>query len=233
MRTPLDTRRRPANALTRLRPRRWLALIALSALGWSAVVVGNAQTAVPAPAKATTIKPATPASAPVHATKPEWAELNAAQKTALAPLQSSWAGISSGQKRKWIAMSANFAGLSPTEKATIHGRMTEWTALGPEQRRQARLNFAQTKDVPLDEKKAQWNAYQALSPEQKRQLAADAPGTPGGAARAITPVAPAKLAAVPVTRSEPAHPASAARPQVVRPLPPKPVAPASAVSLRP
>ena len=233
MRTPLDTRSRLANALTRLRPRRLLALIALSVLGWSAVLVGNAQTAVPAPSKATSVKPATAASAPVNATKPEWAELNAAQKTALAPLQSSWAGISSGQKRKWIAMSAYFANLSPTDQAKMHGRMTEWTALGPEQRRQARLNFAQTKDVPLDEKKAQWNAYQALSPEQTRQLAADAPGTPGGAARAVTPVAPAKLAAVPVTRSEPAHPASAARPHVVRPLPPKPLAPASALPTRP
>lgn len=126
-------------------------------------------------------------------------------------------------------MSANFSTLTPAEKATMHGRMTEWTALGPEQRREARLNYAQTRDLPLDEKKAQWQAYQALSPEQKKHLAAGAPGTTGGAAPAVTPVSKDKLAAVPVTRSEAARPAHAAS----RPVAPRPHAPASTAAPKP
>ena len=130
-------------------------------------------------------------------------------------------------------MSANFASLTPAEKVKMHGRMTEWTALGPEQRRQARLNYAQTRDLPAGEKNAQWQAYQALSPEQKRKLAAGAPGTTGGAAPAVTPVAPEKLAAVPVTRSELPRPANAAsRPQAPRPILPRPMAPASMAAPR-
>ena len=203
--------------------------MALSVLALLSGISSYAQAPVPAAAKVAASKPVVPASV----TKPDWSELTPVQKSALAPLQSSWTGINSGQKRKWIAMSANFANLTPSEKATMHGRMTEWTALGPEQRRQARLNFAQTKDVPVDEKKAQWQAYQALSPEQKRQLAAGAPATTGGAARAVTPVAPAKLAAVPITRSDPAHAASAARPPGASTFPVKPRSPASAAIPRP
>ena len=225
----IDTSPRFATALIQLGTVRWLALIALLAFAWFPGLSSHAQAPAVAPPKAAASKPVVP----VAVTKPDWSELTPMQKSALAPLQTSWTGISSGQKRKWIAMSANFASLTPSEKATMHGRMTEWTALGPEQRRQARLNFAQTKDVPVDEKKAQWQAYQALSPEQKRQLAAGAPATTGGAARAVTPVAPAKLAAVPITRSDPAHTASAARPHVASPFPVKPLSPASAAIPRP
>ena len=172
-----------------------------------------------APVTAATAPNSVAAKAP-GTTKPDWSELTPAQQAALQPLQGAWAGISSGQKRKWIALSANFPNLNPTERSVLHGRMTDWTALKPEQRSQARLNFAQTKDLSADEKKAQWLAYQALSPEQKQQLAATAPQKPGGAARAVTPVAPEKLAAVPVTRSEAAKPALAAsRPTVVHRVP--------------
>ncbi|MCY7309087.1 MAG: DUF3106 domain-containing protein [Rhodoferax sp.] len=171
-------------------------------------------------------------------TKPIWSELTDPQKTALAPLQSDWARISSGQKRKWIALSSNFASLPPAERTILHARMSEWTALRPEQRSQARHNFAQTKDLSADEKRAQWQAYQALSPEQKQQLAATAPAKPGGAARAVTPVEPAKLAAVPVTRSEaaktltqPSRPTSAQAPNGS--IAPKPLAAASAALPRP
>ena len=195
-----------------------------------AVVVGaGAQTPGAAPA---TQKPTTPK--PASATKPNWSELTPAQQSALQPLQAAWSGISSGQKRKWIALAANYPSLSATERTVLHGRMTDWTALNPEQRNQARLNFAQTKDLSADEKKAQWQAYQALSPEQKQQLAADAPAKPGGATRVVTPVAPEKLATVPVTRSEAAKPARAAsKPSVARPLVPQVAATASAPVVKP
>ncbi len=196
---------------------------------FAAVTGAGAQTpgAAQAVQKATTAKPAAEA-------KPGWSELTPAQQTALQPLREAWSGISSGQKRKWIALSANYPSLSVAERTVLHARMTDWTALNPDQRNQARLSFAQTKDLSADEKKAQWQAYQALSPEQKQQLAADAPAKPGGAARVVTPVAPEKLATVPITRSEAAKPARAAsRPSVARPVVPQVAAAASAPVVKP
>lgn len=158
-------------------------------------------------------------------TKPDWSELSADQKVALGPLASAWAGISVAQKRKWIALSQNYPSLSAAERATLHGRMRDWAALSPAERNQARLNFAQTQNLPAEEKKAQWEAYQALSPEQKKELASGAQAPKTGAARTVTPIAPNKLASVPITRSDASNPTGAVsgpqagRSAAVRPKP--------------
>lgn len=132
---------------------------------------------------------------------PSWAELTAAQKAALAPLATSWSATVEPQKRKWLEVSKNYSRLAPAEQATMHSRMSEWVAMSPQQRAQARLNFAKTKEVSAeltpDEKKAKWETYQSLSPEEKKGLAATAVAKPAGAATAVKPVAPQKLAVVP------------------------------------
>jgi len=50
-----------------------------------------------------------------------------------------------------------------------------------------------------DDKRAKWEAYQALPPEEKRKLAAGAAKPPATAA-AVKPVTPEKLATVPKPR---------------------------------
>lgn len=132
---------------------------------------------------------------------PEWNSLSAGQKEALKPLAASWNGISEPQKRKWLVLSQNFAAMSSGEQTTLHSRMKEWAALSPQQRSQARLNFGEARQRPADEKKAKWEAYQALSPEEKRKLAAGTPAKPAGAAPAIKPVPPQKLAQFPDART--------------------------------
>ena len=79
--------------------------------------------------------------------------------------------------------------MSGAEQAKLHSRMTEWAALSPQQRTQARLNFAETKQLSPDDKKAKWEAYQALPPEEKRKLAAGAAKPPanGGGREARGP----------------------------------------------
>lgn len=133
---------------------------------------------------------------------PTWRALSPAQREALAPLAPIWGNINSSRKRKWIALSANFSNLSPQDRATLHGRMKEWASLSNAERNRARLNFAQTQELSHEEKKARWEAYQALSPERKQALAAQAKAPPSGAAPAITKSTSGKLATVPVTRSE-------------------------------
>ncbi len=134
---------------------------------------------------------------------PTWASLNGSQQAALRPLAPIWSQITPGRKRKWIALSANYGRLSPAEQAILHGRMTEWAMLSTAERNRARLNFAETRNLSSQEKKAQWEAYQALTPAQKQQLAGQAAKAPTtGAAPAVTSRGRGKLASVPVTRPE-------------------------------
>lgn len=151
-------------------------------------------------AKPITAAPATTNAAPAVklSSKPEWHQLTAAQQLALKPLMSNWVNISEGHKRKWLAISQNFATLPAAEQTRMHERMTEWAALSPAERSQARLNYAGARELPADERLAKWQAYQALTPEQRQQLAATGgPTKPAGAAPAVKPVAPQKLTIVP------------------------------------
>jgi hypothetical protein len=108
---------------------------------------------------------------PIAANKPEWAELTAEQKIALKPLFANWRFLGETSKRKWIALSVNFQMMAPAEQTKLHARMNEWVALSQQERTQARLNFAQSKQLPQSHKAATWEAYQALSQEEKAKLA--------------------------------------------------------------
>ena len=88
--------------------------------------------------------------------------------------------------------------MAPTEQAMLHSHMTDWASLTPQQRIQARLSFGQTQQLPADEKRAKWEAYQSLSAQDKQRLAAEASPRPPGAAPAVKPVSPKKLALAPV-----------------------------------
>jgi hypothetical protein len=134
---------------------------------------------------------------------PTWADLSLAQKKALLPLENLWPTLEVNRKRKWLAVAQNFVNMNEASQALAQERMREWAALSPLQRTQARLNFAQTKQLSGDEKLAKWEAYQALPESKKQALLEAAPKKPAGAAVAVKPVAANKLAAVPVTRKTP------------------------------
>ena len=103
-----------------------------------------------------------------------WNDLKPAQQATLKPLERQWAAISPPQKQKWLELSSRFPKLTLPEQARVQERMVEWARLTPQQRGQARLNFEEAKQLPAQDRQARWNAYQALSPEQKQQLAARA-----------------------------------------------------------
>jgi hypothetical protein len=131
--------------------------------------------------------------------KPDWRSLTPGQQAALQPLADKWPTLGEGQKRKWIAISANYGSMAPAEQVKLHSRMTEWVSLSPQQRAQARLNFAQSKQLTPSQKAATWNAYNALSSEKKEELARSATSKPPGAAPAPKPVQAQKLAKVPAS----------------------------------
>lgn len=136
-------------------------------------------------------------AAPTLPGRPLWMDLTESQQQALAPLSQLWPTMSEPHKRKWLAVSQNFGQLTADEQTTVQGRMREWAALSPQQRVAARLNYADAKQLLQEDKKAKWEAYQALSPEAKRKLAAQQPTPVVGAAPVAKPLATNKLVSPP------------------------------------
>jgi hypothetical protein len=140
-----------------------------------------------------------------------WASLTPAQQTALQPLQEEWDGIDFARKGKWIEIADRFPMLPPVERARIQGRMTEWAQLSPRERGQTRLNFKEAQQIAPQDRKARWEAYNALSPEERQQLAARAApaSAPTGPARPLRDSSAGKSNTVPT--------AIPARPRAVAP----------------
>ena len=170
------------------------AFIVLAALGMLVGHQAHAQVAGKAPPSVSSPNPAASSAAKVAVTKPEWKDLAATAQLALKPLQPSWQSMSPAQKRKWIELSKNYAALAPAEQGKLHARMTDWSSLSPQQRAQARLNFAEnramTDGLTPEQRKVQWEAYQLLSPEEKRKLAASSQTPVQGAALVAKPAQP-------------------------------------------
>ncbi len=131
---------------------------------------------------------------------PGWNELSSAQQRILRPLEERWPFMGEVQKRRWIVLASTFDTLPAPEQLKLRDRMESWASLSAQQRSQARLNYAITNRMAPKDKWAQWEAYQALSAEQKQALAAKAAAAKpagAGAAPALRPVPAKKLARVP------------------------------------
>lgn len=150
------------------------------------------------------------ASQPGPISDQTWLSLSKTERVALAPLEKSWDLLGEGHKRKWLAIAKTYPTLGAAEQEKMHSRMAEWAALSPKDREVARLNFAQSKAITKSDRAANWEAYQALSPEEREKLARGSKVKPVGAAVSVRPVASDKLTPVPVTRHTPEAERSAA-----------------------
>ena len=114
-----------------------------------------------------------------------WRDLKPALQGLLKPLEPDWSRIDAQQKQKWLQVADGFPKLSAAEQGRVQARMADWAKLTPQERGRARMNFQEATQVPPHDRQARWDAYQALSTEEKRQLAAHAaPSTPASAAAA-------------------------------------------------
>ncbi len=127
------------------------------------------------------------AISPPAPTSVAWESLNKGQKLALAPLGGQWHELTSQQRQKWLTLSNNFFQLSDEEQLTLHGRMREWAALSPRQRSQARFHFNTTQSLSAEDKRTQWEAYQALSEQEKNKLSSGPKPPAKSAARSFAP----------------------------------------------
>lgn len=136
----------------------------------------------------------TPVTAPpaAQSTPPSqaWQRLSKRQKQALAPLANSWDTLTPVQRQKWLTLSRGFLRLSDEEQITLHTRMSDWAALSPKQRNQARFHFKSAQKLPIDDKRAQWEAYQQLSEQDKRLLSSGPRPPVKSTARSTRPPSP-------------------------------------------
>jgi hypothetical protein len=101
---------------------------------------------------------------------PAWSSLNAAQRSALAPLEHEWPGIDSARRQKWLEVAARFPVMGTDERQRMQTRMTEWARMTPQERGAARLHFQEARQIDPADRQARWEQYQSLSPEQRQAL---------------------------------------------------------------
>jgi hypothetical protein len=136
-----------------------------------------------APAAATHVNTAPPAAkpapgakapAPKPLDKPLWNTLSRPQQVALEPLAAEWDRMDAIRKQKWLEIANRYSSMKPEEQARVHEKMREWVKMTPEERRVVRENYTRTKKIEPGQKSQQWEQYQQLPEEQKKQLAAEA-----------------------------------------------------------
>lgn len=135
---------------------------------------------------------------------PGWATLSAQQRNVLAPLQGHWAEMDANRRAKWLEVAARFPGLPQAEQQRVQERMARWASLSPAERGRARQSYQEARQLPAQERQARWEAYQALSPEQRRSLAQGSTGpNPPPAAEREGSAKRNLVGATPFARTEP------------------------------
>lgn len=161
----------------------------------------------PPPPPAPVAKPAPPVLPPVSALAPAptWQSLTPAQRDLLAPLADDWDRLGPTQRSKWLNATPRLAALPAPELARLHERMRDWAHLTPSERANARVSFQVAKQVDAEQRQAKWEAYQALPPEKRQELADKAAARRQAQTKATGPN-PKPLAAAPKSNVVPAAP---------------------------
>lgn len=161
-----------------------VAVLAIAAAG-AAWVAGRPDTPANAGASitaaaasaASALLPGSKAGKHASAKPPEktlWTDLTPAQQQALEPLAPEWDTMEPIRKQKWLGIVKRYASMKPDEQVRVQERMREWVKMTPDERRQVRQNFARAQKLDPSQKSTQWESYQQLSDEQKKELAAKA-----------------------------------------------------------
>ena len=166
-----------------------------------------------------------------------WSQLTPAEQKALAPLRTEWAQIEAPRRAKWLEVASRFPSMPADERERVQARMSEWARLTPAERGRARLQFQEAKQASPTERQAKWQAYQALSEEERRALTlrarpavkpATAPSAPRtgsadmadpGKKNVVQVTATPRARAVTPT-SQQARPGATTTPMTTRPAPP-------------
>jgi hypothetical protein len=103
-----------------------------------------------------------------------WASLTVQQRRELQQLQKVWPSLSADRQQKWLEVAARMPLMSNEERGRVRERMFEWAQMSPAQRGQARLQFQEVRQWPADDRQARWEAYLALTDDERTALAGQA-----------------------------------------------------------
>ena len=157
---------------------------------------------------------AEPPTTAVIGTPPQavWSQLNAQQKTILAPLAGEWDKMENIRRKKWLGIAERYPTMKPDEQRRIQDRMREWSSLTPEQRAKVRNSYKEFNQLPSEQKQAvkqKWEAYSNLPPDEKQRVRQS-----GKSAQLLAPP-PEPISPAPSAEEQPISEASSASP--VRP----------------
>ena len=136
---------------------------------------------------------------PASSGRVAWTSLSAAERQALQPLQKDWHTLTPDRQKKWQEVAARMPIMSDEERARVGERMAEWARMTPSQRAQARLQFQEVRQWPLEDRQARWEAYLALSDAERAQLAGQAQRSGAGKAADVTERDPSSARSEPKT----------------------------------
>lgn len=105
---------------------------------------------------------------------PAWSSLTPSQKDTLSTLEEDWFSLSSDQRTKWVQLSIRFERFPEPDQVRLKSRMSDWAKLSSRERRVARANFINSQNIPNDKKTEAWEAYQQLTPEERKLLSDEA-----------------------------------------------------------
>ncbi|MEY4754547.1 MAG: hypothetical protein RJA44_2222 [Pseudomonadota bacterium] len=101
---------------------------------------------------------------------PTWSQLSATEQQALQPLQAQWSSMDNSRRQKWREVALRYPKMTTEQQTRLRSRMAEWAAMSTSERNAARMRFQATKQLPIEERQARWDAYVALPDEQRQQL---------------------------------------------------------------
>lgn len=110
-----------------------------------------------------------------------WSSLSPQQQSSLAPLASQWTGMNTGARQRWLSVAQRMPHMSASEQMRVQQRMRTWSDMPAAERGKARLNYEQAQSLTPAERSARWQAYQALTPQQRQALVQKAHASAGEA----------------------------------------------------
>lgn len=103
-----------------------------------------------------------------------WSSLSIEQKQALNSLSKEWDSMDELHQKKWLGIAGKYSTMSVEDKTRVQQRVNDWVKLTPKQRMDVRENFTKSSNLTQEKKSEQWQQYQQLSDEEKKQLANEA-----------------------------------------------------------
>ena len=137
-----------------------------------------AQPAASTPTQSSTWPSSPPAEDPFGsalAPAPNWSELSARERSALAPLSAYFDRLDSQQRRKWRALAERSQRWTPEQLARAQSRMALWAQMSPEQRASARQQALASPRADSRARADSWRRWEDMDKERRLRESAQAP----------------------------------------------------------